>query len=153
MHPEQRLAAAGLVLPAPIEPSESYLPFRLAGSTLYLSGHGPRLADGSYMRGRLVTVDDVANGYAAARQVALNMLATVKLALGDLGRVEAVLKLLGMVNAAPEFAHHPKVINGCSDVLITAFGDAGRHARSAVGMGSLPHGMTVEVEAVLLVRE
>jgi enamine deaminase RidA (YjgF/YER057c/UK114 family) len=81
------------------------------------------------------------------------MLATIKLALGELNKVEAVLKVLGMVNAAPEFAHHPKVINGCSDVLITAFGDAGRHVRSAVGMASLPHGMMVEIEAVLLVRD
>jgi enamine deaminase RidA (YjgF/YER057c/UK114 family) len=153
MDPEQRLAAAGLSLPPAMQPTESYVPFRRAGAMLYLSGHGPRFADGSYTCGRLVTAGDLTSGYEAARHAALNMLATIKLALGDLNKVEAVLKVLGMVNAAPEFAHHPKVINGCSDVLITAFGDAGRHARSAVGMASLPHGMMVEIEAVLLVRD
>lgn len=152
-HPEERLAAAGLSLPDPVEPSANYITFRRAGQFLYLAGHGPRFADGTYRIGRLMTADDVGKGYDAARHTALNMLATIKLALGDLGRVESVLKVLGMVNAAPEFIHHPKVIDGFSDVLVTAFGEAGRHARSAVGMGSLPHGMPVEVEAILLIRD
>lgn len=152
MSPEQRLAEAGFFLPDPIPPTETYVPFRLAGPVLYVSGHGPRRKDGSYIQGRLASAADIETGYAAAQTVALNMLATIKLALGSLERVEAVLKVLGMVNAAPEFVHHPKVLNGFSDVLVTAFGDAGRHARSAVGMGSLPHGMTVEVEAILQVR-
>ncbi|GAB3626864.1 L-PSP family endoribonuclease [Pandoraea terrae] len=153
MHPETRLAALGISLPNPIAPSEHYVPFRRAGNFLYLSGHGPRRMDGSYVLGRLATSDDVAMGHGAARQVALQMLATVKLALGDLDRVESVLKVLGMVHATPDFTHHPKVINGFSEIMTAAFGDAGRHARSAVGMGSLPHGMVVEVEAVMLVRE
>jgi enamine deaminase RidA (YjgF/YER057c/UK114 family) len=92
-------------------------------------------------------------GREAARQVALQMLATIKFALGDLERVEAVLKVLGMVHATPDFVHHAKVLNGFSEVMTAAFGEAGRHARSAIGMGSLPHGMVVEVEAVLLVRD
>ncbi|SOY93341.1 Endoribonuclease L-PSP (fragment) [Cupriavidus taiwanensis] len=92
-------------------------------------------------------------GYEAARQAGLQMLATVKLALGDLERVEGVVKALGMVHSVPDFTFHPKVINGFSEVMTTAFGDAGRHARSAVGMASLPHGMVVEVEAIFLVRD
>ncbi|MCA8009784.1 RidA family protein [Burkholderia cenocepacia] len=153
MHPEDRLAALGLSLPNPIPPSEHYVPFRRAANVLYLSGHGPRTADSGYVLGRLATADDIAMGYDAARQVALQMLATVKLALGDLARVEGVLKVLGMVHATPDFIHHPKVINGFSEVITAAFGEAGRHARSAVGVGSLPHGMVVEVEAVMLVRD
>jgi enamine deaminase RidA (YjgF/YER057c/UK114 family) len=152
MHPEARLASLGMSLPAPTPPSEHYVPFRRAGNLLYLSGHGPRRPDGSYVIGRLATANDVPLGYEAARSVALQMLATVKLALGDLERVEGVLKVLGMVHAVPDFTHHPKVINGFSEVITAAFGEAGRHARSAVGMGSLPHGMVVEVEAVMLVQ-
>ena len=152
-NPEQRLAQAGWRLPAALPPSAHYIPWRRAGALLYVSGHGPREADGSYRRGRLHSAANVPMGHAAAQLTALNLLATVKLAVGDLAQVESVLKLLGMVNATPDFEHHPQVIDGCSDVLIQAFGDAGRHARSAVGMGSLPHGMPVEVEAVFLIRE
>ena len=153
MHPEKRLATAGMSLPGQLPPSANYVPFRRAGNLLYLAGHGPRLPDGSYICGRLVSEDDVAAGQKAAELACLNMLASIKAALGDLANVEAVLKVFGMVNATPEFKQHPKVIDGCSSVLIAAFQDAGRHARSAVGMSSLPHGMMVEVEAVLLVRD
>jgi len=152
--PEQRLQAAGLSLPAAAyAPSGNYLPFRRAGQLLFVSGHGPKQADGSYVAGKLASADDVQAGYAAAQLATLNMLAAVKLALGDLARVEAVLKVLGLVNAAPDFKQHPKVIDGCSDTLVTAFGDAGQHARSAIGMGSLPHGMMVEIEAVFQIRD
>ncbi|WP_454736135.1 RidA family protein [Cupriavidus necator] len=153
MNPEQRLQAAGLSLPAAYSPSGNYLPFRRAGQLLFVSGHGPRLDDGSYVAGRLATPDDVQAGYAAARLATLNMLAAVKLAVGDLAKVEAVLKVLGLVNSTADFKQHPKVIDGCSDTLVAAFGDGGQHARSAVGMASLPHGMMVEVEAVFLVRD
>ena len=151
--PEQRLAAAGHRLPSAPAPSANYVSCRRVGSLLYLSGHGPREADGSYHRGRLASEADVPRGYAAAQLTALNLLASVKLALGDLSKVEGVVKLLGMVNATPDFAHHPQVIDGCSDLLVQTFGERGRHARSAVGMGSLPHGMTVEIEAILAVRD
>ncbi len=90
--------------------------------------------------------------YGDARLTGLNLLAVAKSALGELGRIEAVVKLLGMVNAEPDFSDHPKVINGCSDLLVEILGEAGRHARSAVGMGSLPNRMTVEIEAILLIR-
>jgi enamine deaminase RidA (YjgF/YER057c/UK114 family) len=152
MHPEERLERAGLVLPAPLPPTANYRPFRRAGQVLYLSGHGPRQPDGNYLCGRLRDLQDISRGYEAAQLTALNLLATLKLAVHDLTQVECVLKVLGMVNAEPDFTHHPKVINGFSDVLITAFGEDGQHARSAVGMGSLPHGMLVEVEAVILLR-
>lgn len=154
MTPEQRLQAAGLSLPAAAyAPSGNYRPFRRAGQLLFVSGHGPKQADGSYVAGKLGSADDVQAGYDAAQLATLNLLAAVKLAVGDLAKVDAVLKVLGLVNAAPDFKQHPKVINGCSDTLVAAFGDAGQHARSAVGMASLPHGMMVEVEAVFLIRD
>ena len=119
---------------------------------LYLSGHGPRFADSSYSQGRLHTEADVARGYADAKLTALNILATAKSVLDNLDQIEAVITILGMVNAEPNFSFHPKVINGRSDLLIAVLGDAGRHARSAIGMGSLPHEMTVEIEVIFLIK-
>lgn len=153
MNPEQRLQSAGLTLPTKYPPSGNYLPFRRAGQLLFVSGHGPRQEDGTYMIGKLSTQDDVQAGYQAAQLTALNMLAAVKLAVGDLEKVDTVLKILGLVNSVPDFKFHPKVIDGCSDTLVTAFGEAGKHARSAIGMASLPHGMMVEVEAIFLIRD
>lgn len=150
--PEQRLANAGLFLPAAPNPSGNYVGCRQLGQLVFVAGHGPKKPDGAYMCGRITTLDDVARGYEAATLATLNLLATVKHAVGDLERVGGILKVLGMVNAAPEFTAHPKVIDGCSDLLATAFGQDGVHARSAVGMSSLPHGMTVEVEAVLYLK-
>jgi len=153
MTPEQKLEKLGLVLPKPITPVANYVPFRFAGNLLYLSGQGPKQADGSYSVGRLGLNADIAKGYADARTTGLQLLSTAKLALGELSRIEAVIKLLGMVNAEPDFADHPKVINGCSDLLVEVLGEeVGRHARSAVGMGSLPNRMTVEIEAIFLIR-
>ena len=150
--PEQRLAALGLALPVTPIPVANYVPFRWAGNMLYLSGQGPKMPDGSYQIGRLGKDATVEDGYRAARLTGLQLLAVAKSAVGELSRVKAVVKLLGMVNAEPDFADHPKVINGCSDLLVEVLGDAGRHARSAVGMGSLPNRMMVEIEAILLVR-
>lgn len=152
MTPEQRLEKLGITLPVPPVPMANYVPWQFAGYLLYLSGQGPRLSDGSYSKGRLGVTVDVAKGYADARLTGLQLLATAKLALGELSRIEAVVKLLGMVNAEPDFSDHPKVINGCSDLFVEVLGDAGKHARSAVGMGSLPNQMTVEIEAIFLVR-
>jgi enamine deaminase RidA (YjgF/YER057c/UK114 family) len=140
------------VLPDSPVPVANYVPYRWAGNLLYLSGQGPRQANGTYRPGRLGRDTTVEEGYADARLTGLNLLATAKAALGELSRIEAVVKLLGMVNAEPGFSDHPKVINGCSDLLVEVLGEAGRHARSAVGMGSLPNRMTVEIEAILLVR-
>lgn len=152
MTPEDKLSSLGLVLPKISAPVANYLPYRRAGNLLYLSGHGPKLADGTYRPGRLGRDVTIEEGYADARLTGLFLLAVAKSALGELGRIEAVVKLLGMVNAEPDFSDHPKVINGCSDLLVEVLGDAGRHARSAVGMGSLPNRMTVEIEAILLIR-
>ena len=152
MTPEQRLAALGIALPPVPVPVANYVPFRLAGNLLYLSGQGPKRADGTYRAGRLGRDISVEDAYKEARLTGLGLIAAAKAALGELSRVEAVVKLLGMVNAEPDFADHPKVINGCSDLFVEVFGEAGRHARSAVGMGSLPNRMSVEIEAILLVR-
>jgi enamine deaminase RidA (YjgF/YER057c/UK114 family) len=152
MKPEETLKKLGLDLPEVAKPIANYVPYRLAGNLLFISGQGPRHADGSYSRGRLGRGVSVEQGYADARLTGLQLLAVAKSALGELDRIEAVVKLLGMVNAEPDFGDQPKVINGCSDLLVGVLGEAGRHARSAVGMASLPNGMTVEIEAVLLVK-
>ena len=152
MTPEQRLEKLGLVLPPVPVPVANYVPFRFAGNLLYLSGQGPKKDDGTYRAGRLGKDITVEEAYGEARRTGLQLLATAKAALGELSRIEAVVKLLGMVNAEPDFAEHPKVINGCSDLFVEVLGDAGRHARSAVGMGSLPNRMSVEIEAILLVK-
>lgn len=151
--PEERLKAMGLTLPAVPVPVANYVPYRFAGNLLYLSGQGPKQPDGTYKVGRLGRDASVEQGYVEARLTGLQLLAVAKAALGELSRIEAVIKLLGMVNAEPDFSDHPKVINGCSDLLVEVLGDAGRHARSAVGMGSLPNRMMVEIEAILLVRD
>jgi enamine deaminase RidA (YjgF/YER057c/UK114 family) len=150
--PEQRLAALGLTLPAVPTPVANYVPYRWAGNLLFLSGQGPKLPDGSFQAGRLGKDTSVEDGYRAARTVGLQLLAVAKSAVGELSRVEAVIKLLGMVNAEPDFGDHPKVINGCSDLLVEVLGEAGRHARSAVGMGSLPSRIIVEIEAILMIK-
>ena len=150
--PEQRLVALGLTLPAAPSPVANYVPYRWAGALLFLSGQGPRRPEGGFVVGRLGRDASVDDGYRAARLTGLQLLAVAKAALGELTRIEAVVKLLGMVNAEPDFAEHPQVINGCSDLLVEVLGEAGRHARSAVGMGSLPNGIMVEIEAILLIR-
>lgn len=152
MTPEQRLEQLGIVLPPVPVPVANYVPFRFAGSLLYLSGQGPKKPDGTYRQGRLGKDISIEDAYQEARLTGLQLLATAKAALGELSRIEATIKLLGMVNAEPDFADHPKVINGCSDLFVEVLGEAGRHARSAVGMGSLPNRMAVEIEAIFLVK-
>lgn len=152
MTAEERLAALGLALPEVATPAFTYVPFRRDGSTVYLSGQGPRKADGTYHLGKVGR--DVSTEEAAghARLTGLWLLAAARAAAGDLERVE-VLKVLGMVNAVPEFTEQPQVVNGCSDLFVEVLGERGRHARSAVGFGSLPNGMTVEIEAVIRVLD
>src|SRR5579871_6624574 len=151
--PEERLAAMGLTLPVVPAPMANYVPYRWAGNLLFLSGQGPKRPDGGFEVGRLGKDATVEDGYRAARLTGLQLLAVTKSAVGELSRIEAVIKLLGMVNAEPEFGDHPKVINGCSDLLVEVLGEeVGRHARSAVGMGSLPNRMTVEIEAIFLIK-
>ena len=150
--PEEKLRELGLTLPEASTPVANYVPYRWAGNLLYISGQGPKRPDGTYRVGRLGKNAGVEDGYAEARLTGLQLLAVARSAIGELSRIESVVKLLGMVNAEPEFTDHPKVINGCSDLLVEVLGEAGRHARSAVGMGSLPNGMMVEIEAILQVR-
>ncbi len=153
MSAEQRLVSLGLTLPPPPTPLGNYVPFRLAGNLLFLSGVGPRAADGSSIVGKVGAEVDVERGYEAAKLCGLNLLVNIRSAAGSLDRVDTVLKVLGMVNAVPSFTDHPKVINGCTDLFVAVFGDIGRPARSAVGMGSLPGNIAVEVEAVVLLRD
>ena len=150
MSAERRLQELGTELPPVRPPAASFVNVVRTGNLLFLSGAGPIAADGSVPTGKVgadVTTEEAA---AHARQVALNLLALLREELGDLDRVRRVVKLLGMVNAVPEFTEHSKVVNGCSDLLVEVFGEG--HARSAVGVGSLPLGMTVEIEAVVEVE-
>jgi enamine deaminase RidA (YjgF/YER057c/UK114 family) len=151
MTPEAKLAAMGLTLPEIPKPVANYVPFKISGNTLYLSGQGPRRNDGTMMKGKVGRDVTAEEAYEHARLVGLGLLAAAKAAAGELGRIE-VLKVLGMVNAVPEFGDQPKVINGCSDLFVAVLGERGRHARSAVGMGSLPMGITVEIEAVMRIH-
>ena len=148
MTPEEKLKSLGLVLPKVPTPVGNYVPFKIDGRTIYLSGQGPRRPDGTLVSGRVGEDVSVEQAYECARLVGLGLLAAAKLAAGDLGKVET-LKLLGMVNAVPGFAEQPKVINGCSDLFVEVLGDRGRHARSAVGMGSLPGNIPVEIEVIM----
>jgi enamine deaminase RidA (YjgF/YER057c/UK114 family) len=153
MSATERLARLGLALPPPPAPIGNYVPFRLAGNLLFLSGVGPRRSDGGMIVGKVGATLSIDQGYEAAKLCGLNLLTNMVSALGSLDRVDIVLKVLGMVNATPEFGEHPKVIDGCTDLFVAVFGENGRPARSAVGMGSLPRQIAVEVEAVVLVRD
>jgi len=149
MGAEQKLKELGLILPPPPTPVANYVRAVRTGNLLFVSGHGP-YNDGkikiSGKVGRELTVDE---GYQVARNVALNCLASIKATIGDLDKVKQFVKLLGMVNCTEDFKDQPKVINGCSDLLVAIFEDAGKHARSAVGMQALPNQIPVEIEMIL----
>lgn len=152
MSAEQKFAALGLTLPPPPKPIGNYVPYRMAGNLLFLSGVGPRLADETMTSGKVGADIDVPKAYEAAKLCGLNLLTNIRSALGSLDRVDTILKVLGMVNAVPDFGQQPEVINGCTDLFVAVFGDNGRPARSAVGMGSLPRNICVEIEAIVLVK-
>ena len=152
MTPEAKLAAMGLILPEVPKPLGTFVPFKINGNTLYLSGEGPRRPDGSFATGKVGRDVSLEDAYEHAKLAGLGLLAAAKAAALELSRVE-VLKVLGMVNAVPEFTDQPKVINGCSDLFVDALGERGRHARSAVGVGSLPLQITVEIEAVMRIHD
>jgi enamine deaminase RidA (YjgF/YER057c/UK114 family) len=145
------LKELGIALPPPPRPIANFVTHVQEGKLLFLSGQGPMEADGYLHTGKVGLDVDSQQAYEHAKLTGINLLAVMQEALGDLGRVKRVVKLLGMVNATPDFAEHPKVINGCSDLMMTVFGEAGRHARSAVGFGSLPNNITVEIEAIVAV--
>jgi len=149
MTPERRLVELKLELPPTPKPVAVYRTMVVAGNIAYVSGHGPLKSDGTMISGRVGADLDLAAGKAAARQVGLAILATLRAELASLDRVSRLLKMLGMVNAAPDFRDHPSVINGCSELFAEVFGsEKGIGARSAVGMGSLPGNIAVEIEAI-----
>jgi len=152
-NPYERLKELGIALPKPPNPIANFVTHVREGSLLFLSGQGPQEANGHLHTGKVGRDVDAEEAYEHARLTGINLLAVMQDALGDLSRVKRVVKLLGMVNAAPDFGEHPKVINGCSDLMMAVFGEAGRHARSAVGFGSLPNNITVEIEAIVAIEE
>jgi enamine deaminase RidA (YjgF/YER057c/UK114 family) len=152
MSAEARLKELGVVLPALAKPVANYVPYRIVGNVLYLSGQGPRDENGNMLAGKLGAEISIEEGYRRARLVGLGLLAAMRDALGSLDRVGYIVKLLGMVNATPNFNDPPKVINGCSDLFVDVFGEAGRHARSAVGHVTLPNQISVEIEAIVAIK-
>lgn len=149
MTPESQIQSLGLELPPAPPKGGVYQPVVVVGNVAYVSGHGPYRPNGTYITGRVGADLGLDEGKEAARQVGLAMLATLRKELGSLDRVKRVVKLLGMVNSTPDFPDHPKVINGCSELFAQVWGEQnGVGARSAVGMGSLPGNIAVEIEGV-----
>ena len=152
-HPVARLREMGLELPPAAQPVANYVEAVRTGNLLFLAGHGPCGTLGEDAVGKVGRDRTIEEGYETARLTALCLLATMKAELGDLGRVKRVVRVFGMVNATDDFTDHPRVINGCSDLLVAVFGDRGKHARAAVGMASLPFNITVEIEMVVEVAD
>ena len=151
--PEERLAAQKITLPAVTPPIANYVNAVRVGNLLYLSGKGPKKADGMDITGKLGKDLTIEQGYEAARWTCINHLAVLKAELGDLKKVKRIVKVLGMLNCTPEFTDQPKVINGYSDLMVAVFGEKGKHARSAVGMNALPGNIAVEVEVIVEVED
>ena len=143
---EDKLQEMGLSLPPPPTPAANYIPVVISGNLAFLSGHVPRNPDGSLVVGKLGADLSVEQGYDAARQVTLALLASLKDTIGDLDKVKRIARIFCMVNATPDFTQHPAVANGASDLLVALLGDEGKHARVAAGMASLPGGVPVEIE-------
>jgi enamine deaminase RidA (YjgF/YER057c/UK114 family) len=150
---ETKLAELGHTLPPPPPPAGNYLPATRSGNLMWLAGVGSRHADGSRITGKLGADLTTRQGYEAARWCALNLLTRMKAELGDLDRVSRILKVVGMVNSAPDFTEQAQVVDGASDLFVELFGDQGRHSRSAPGMGALPGNNAVIVECVIEVAE
>lgn len=151
--PDQNLQALGIVLPKPVSPLYNYVKFVRTGNLIYLSGQGPSKPDGTFITGKLGRELTVEEGAAAAKLTGINLIATLKDAIGDLSQVKRIVKVFGMVNCTDNFYEQPKVINGFSDLMVAVFGEKGRHARSAVGMYSLPMNISVEIEMIVEVSD
>jgi enamine deaminase RidA (YjgF/YER057c/UK114 family) len=149
MSAEKKLKELGITLPTPAQPIANYVRAVRAGNLLFVSGHGPYNDGKIKISGKVGKELTVEEGYQVARNVALNCLASVKAAVENLDKVKRIVKLLGMVHCTEDFKDQPKVINGCSDLLVEIFGEIGKHARSAVGMQALPNGIPVEIEMIL----
>lgn len=152
-NPEKNLQKLGVELIMPSKPVANYVHAVRTGNLLFLAGKGPKKADGKNIVGKLGQDLSVEEGYEAARVAGINQLAVLKAELGNLNRVKRIVKVKGMVNATPEFTDQSKVVNGYSDLMVAVFGEKGKHARAAVGMGSLPGNMAVEVEMIVEIVE
>lgn len=150
--PEEKLKAMGIELPVPSKPIANYVKYVRTGNLIYLSGHGPTKADGTNITGKVGKDLTLEQGYEAAKTTGISLIATLKDAVGDLSKVKRIVKVLGMVNCTDSFTDQPKVINGFSDLMVAVFGEKGKHARSAVGMNSLPSNIAVEVEMIVEVE-
>lgn len=146
---DARLGELKIKLPASEAPIANYVKWNFAGNLLYTSGHGPGTADSGAIVGRLGATMSFAQGYNAARSTGLQLLATLKAALGNLDRVEQIVKVIAWVNCTDDFTDQPKVVNGFSDLMVEVFGDKGRHARSSIGTNALPNGIPIEIEMVV----
>ncbi|MBS0519288.1 MAG: RidA family protein [Proteobacteria bacterium] len=153
MKTERRLKELGIALAPATSPMANYVNAVRTGNLLYLAGKGPGLPGKPLPVGKVGRDLTVEQAYGHARETGLNLIAVMKAELGDLDRVKRIVKVLGMVNATPDFGQQPEVINGCSDLFVEVFGERGKHARSAVGMGSLPRGIPVEIEVIVEVED
>ena len=149
MQIEKRLEELGITLPLAATPVANYVTTVQTGNLVFTSGHGPGNGEGKIYKSQLGTDAEIEDGYQSARQVAINLIGTLKQALGDLDRIQRIVKVVGFVNSAPTFTDQPAVVNGVSDLFVEVFGDRGKHTRSAVGMSQLPGGIPVEVEMVV----
>lgn len=150
---EQKIKDMGIVLPTPSTPVANYVNAVRTGNLVFMAGKGPRTADGGLITGKVGQDLTIEEGYAAARQVAIGQLGALKAEIGDLNKVKRFVKVLGMVNCASDFGNQPEVINGFSDLIVEIFGEKGKHARAAVGMGSLPRNIAVEIEMIVEVED
>ncbi len=152
-NPEAKLQELGIELSTPSTPVANYVNAVRVGNMIFLSGKGPLKADGKNITGKVGVDLTIEQGYEAARITGINQLSVLKAELGNLNKVKRIVKVKGMVNAAPDFTDQPKVINGYSDLMVAVFGDKGKHARAAVGMGSLPSNIAVEIEMIVEVQD
>jgi enamine deaminase RidA (YjgF/YER057c/UK114 family) len=149
---EKKLIELNITLPDTPKPIANYVPSKKSGNLIFLSGQGPRTPDGDFLSGKVGVDISVDEAYEAARMVGIQLLSALKSEITDLNNVKQIIKLLGMVNAIDSFKDHPNVINGCSDLLVEVFGEKGKHARSAVGVASLPNQIPVEIEMIVEVE-
>ncbi|WP_436518068.1 RidA family protein [Ekhidna sp. To15] len=150
---ENKISEMGITLNEPSPPAGNYVNSVRTGNLVYMAGKGPNLPEGGYVTGKVGETLSIEEGYAAAKLVAIAQLAALKAEIGDLNKVVRIVKVLGMVNCAPDFANQPEVINGFSDTMVEVFGERGKHARAAVGMASLPRNIAVEIEMIVEVRD
>jgi len=152
-NPEQILKELGIQLSSPSSPVANYVNTVRTGNLVFISGKGPLKSDGNYVLGKLGENLTLEQGYEAARLTAINLISTLKASIGDLSKVKRIVRVTGMVNATSDFKDHPKVVNGCSDLLVEVFGDNGKHTRAAVGMNSLPLNIAVEIDMIVEVYD